>query len=289
MKIQEYLNSRKKFAVNRIYQREDNVWSSEDKQCLIDTILRSEPMPAFFLNLVDEINYVVDGQQRFGCIEQFYNNEIRLNAKFSGKEKAGQTFSGSNPISDADKEQFLNYNLTFNVVIGYDDLRVRTLFSRLQRGKPLSLGERLNAMPGLIVNCMRELAGHPFMENSIAVPKTRHGLLADAARILLYARYGAKDSGTESLYRFVDQNKAFDTQCPEFKEIILTLGQLERCFPSDPGNYHHLEKYTWVLAVFTMVHELRKKYSLRDAHRTIGDFIKRFHSLVYNEDIRRYS
>ena len=153
-------------------------------------------MPAFFLNLVGDINYVVDGQQRLGCIEQFYDNKIRLNTKFSGKENAGKTFGGTNPISDADKEMFLNYNLTVNTVADYDDLRVRMLFSRLQRGKPLSLGERLNAMPGLIVNSVRELTEHPFMRSSIAVPQNRHGLLPDAARILLYARYGARDSGT---------------------------------------------------------------------------------------------
>jgi 5-methylcytosine-specific restriction endonuclease McrA len=286
MRIQEYLNTREKYAVNQIYQREDNVWSSEDKQCLIDTILRKEPMPAFFLNLVDEIHYIVDGQQRLSCIEQFFKNEIRLNAKFSGQENAGKTFNGSNSIGEADKETFLNYDLTFNTVRDYDDLRVRMLFSRLQRGKPLTLGERLNAMPGLIVNCMRELAEHPFMSKSIAVSKTRHGLLPDVARLLLYARYGAKNSGTGLLCRFVEQNSAFDTKCPEFKETRSTLDHLERCFPSDPGNYHHLEKHTWVLAVFTMIHELRKKYSLHDAHLSIGNFIRKFHSFVYNEDIR---
>lgn len=53
----------------------------------------------------------------------------------------------------------------------YDDERVRLIFSRLQRGKPLALGERLNAEPGTIVECMRELAHHPFMSKSIGVAK----------------------------------------------------------------------------------------------------------------------
>jgi len=50
MKIQDFINNRHKYKVDRTYQRPPDAWSKEDKQCLIDTILRSEPMPIFFIN-----------------------------------------------------------------------------------------------------------------------------------------------------------------------------------------------------------------------------------------------
>jgi 5-methylcytosine-specific restriction endonuclease McrA len=159
------------------------------------------------------------------------------------------------------------------------------IFSRLQRGKPLSLGERLNAKHGDIVNCMRLLENHSFMRDS--VPKNRYRLYTDTSRMLLYAKYGAKDSGSESLCDFFEKNSDLSHETDEFKSIIATLNFLEQCFPAEPGNYRHLEKHTWVLTVFTMVYELRKSYSLLGKHSAIGAFIKGFHSKVYNEDFRK--
>jgi hypothetical protein len=287
MKIQDFLNHREKFKVDYTYQRPANAWSSEDKQCLIDTILRGEPMPLFFLNSVDGVFYIVDGQQRLDCISRFYNNKIKLNAKFSGEDNAGKTFGGNTPISDILKQNFLDYDLKFHIVENYDDSRIRMLFSRLQRGKPLSLGERLNAMPGAIVDCMWVLSSHIFMAKSITVSQDRYGLFPDVARILLYAKYGAKDSGSESLYAFFNKNSDLNKNHAEFKETVSVLNHLAKCFPAEPGNYRHLEKHTWVLAVFTMMHELKKHYSLLDHHGDVGKFIKEFHSRVYNEDFRK--
>ena len=62
------------------------------------------------------------------------------------------------------------------------------IFSRLQRGKPLQLGERLNALPGDTVMRMREIAEHPFMKHSIGINKSRYGNYPDAARVLYYGK-----------------------------------------------------------------------------------------------------
>jgi len=143
VEIQEYIKNKHKYKVDRTYQRPADAWSNEDNQCLIDTILKGEPIPLFFLNYnsEEEVYYVIDGQQRLNAIKKFYNNKIKLNKKFSGKENHGKTFNGDNAIDDQQRDAFLDCKLQFKILEDYDDERVRLIFSRLQRGKPLQLGE----------------------------------------------------------------------------------------------------------------------------------------------------
>src|SRR3989344_1061513 len=107
--VQEYINNRHKYKVDLDYQRPVGAWSQQDNQCLVDTILRDEPVPFFFFNYksAEKTFYVVDGQQRLNAITKFYNNELRLNGKFSGPENHSKTFNGDNPISDDQRTTFL--------------------------------------------------------------------------------------------------------------------------------------------------------------------------------------
>lgn len=286
--IQKFINDRNKYKVDHTYQRPVDAWSKLDKQCLIDTILKGEPIPIFFMNYKsdEEKFYIVDGQQRLHCIQEFYDNKLTLNKKFSGEENHGLTFNGEKALSDSQKEAFLNYNLTFHIMEDYDDERVRLIFSRLQRGKPLQLGERLNANPGTIVECMREIANHDFMKHSIGISQNRYGVYPDAARLLFYEMYGCKQMGSNELYNFFDQHKELGRNSKEYKNSISVLNFLEKCFPKEPGNYKYLEKHAWVIAVYTMVRELKIGYSLHGQEKNIRNFIKSFHSKVYDESFR---
>ena len=151
MLIQDFINKKNKFKVDYNYQRPVDVWSNQDNQCFIDTILRGEPIPMLFFNTVTEDNgnevfYIVDGQQRLNCIRKFYDNEIKLSKKFSEEKYDGCTFNGENSIPEDLQDKFLKYDLPVHLVENYDDEKIRMIFSRLQRGKPLNLGERLNAL-----------------------------------------------------------------------------------------------------------------------------------------------
>lgn len=289
LKIQDLINKRNKYKVDFNYQRPDDAWSLDDKQCLIDTILKGEPMPLFFFNMISNEGsfYVVDGQQRMTTILQFANNKFKLNKKYSGEENHGKTFNGDiQCLTDGQMEQFLNYQLQTYVMEDYDDERVRIIFSRLQRGKPLQLGERLNAKPGKIVSCMRNLAKHPFLAKSIGVSKRRYGVFPDAARILFYEVYGAKQMGSKEIYDFFETYQDLNEASKHYKNIISVLNLLEKCFPSNPGDYKHLEKHAWVLAVYSMIRDLKIKYSLITQEEKIGSFVKSFHSKIYNELLR---
>ncbi len=285
--IQEFINNRHKYKVNLTYQRPAGAWSTQDNQCLIDSILKGEPIPLFFLNEKTEeiIYYVVDGQQRLHAIKLFHDNKLKLHKKFSGEENHGKTFNGENPISDEQRERFLNYTLNFHILEDYNDERIRLIFSRLQRGKPLTLGERLNAMPGNMVLCMREIAKHPFMSKSIGVSKVRYGAFPDAARILFYEKYGQRDSGTPAILSFFDENQNLTKDSKEHKNAIKALNFLRKCFPDE--DYQFLSKHAWVFSVYTMIRDLSISYSLISKEEIIRKFIESFHNKVYSEDRRR--
>jgi len=289
MKIQHFINNRNKYQVDTTYQRPNDVWSNEDKQCLIDTILKGEPMPLFFFNFKsgEDIFYIVDGQQRLNCIRQFYDNNLKLSKKFSGAKLDKKTFNGENALGDIEKTNFLEYELKLHIMENYDDEKVRTIFSRLQRGRPLSLGERLNAKSGSIVPLMRKIADHNFINKSTAIAKRRYGAYPDSARILFYEKFGAKQCGSNELYNFFDNFQNLDSLSKEYKTSQSTLNFLEKCFPKSPGNYKFFEKHAWILAVYTMIRDLKLTHSLINKEELIHNFIKDFHSKIYNEDFRK--
>lgn len=288
IKIQDFINNRNKYKVDKTYQRPADAWSNEDNQCLIDTILRGEPIPLFFMNYITkkDIYFIVDGQQRLNAIEKFYDNKLKLNKKFSGKKLHGKTFNGSDALDNSDKEKFLNYKISFFILEDYDDERIRLIFSRLQRGKPLQLGERLNACPGEIVDCMRDLASNKFLSKSIGVPKNRYGIYPDAARMLFYEKYGAKVCGTNEIFKFFDEFMDLTKKSKEYKNCQNILNYLEKCFPSNPGNYQYLSKHAWVFALYTMVRDLKLIYSMQNKEKLIKKFIETFHGKVISETFR---
>lgn len=286
-KVQDYINNQHKYKVDLTYQRPSGAWSNEDNQCLIDSILRGEPIPLFFLNNNSQegMFYVVDGQQRLHAIKLFHDNKLKLNKKFSGDNNHGKTFNGENPISDEQRSAFLNYVLNFHILDDYDDKKIRVIFSRLQRGKPLTLGERLNAKAGEIVLAMRKIAKHPFMAESIGISKNRYGNYPDSARILFYEKYGCKDSGTPALVSFFEENQNLSIDGKEYKNALMVLNFLKRCFPEE--DYQFLSKHTWVFSVYIMIRELSIGYVLKDKENLIRNFIEDFHNKVYSEDFRR--
>ena len=75
-----------KLVVNRKYQRK-LVWTLEEKEKLIDTILHGYPIPLFLLaERKDQKNSVyyeiIDGLQRFNAIFEFIENNFSYKGKY---------------------------------------------------------------------------------------------------------------------------------------------------------------------------------------------------------------
>lgn len=286
MRISEFILNKDKYKADKTYQRPSDVWSKKDKQCFIDTIMRGEPVPLFFLNYIssEDIYYIVDGQQRLHCIKEFCDNKFALTKEFSCIELDGKRFED---LSTQERKIFQDYTLNVKIMKDYDDERVRMIFSRLQRGKPLGIGEKLNAKPGEIVNVMRELANHDYITKSIGVNKQRYHTYEDVARMMFYEKYGTKDCSTEALHELFDKYKddiTLDSKI--YKKTLNVLNYLLKCFPTEPGNYQFLSKHVWVVTVYSVISDLRDTYALNGREVDIARFIENFHSRVYSEDWR---
>ena len=111
MQIKDYLLNKDRYKIDETYQRPAGAWNRKDKQCLIDTIMRWEPIPLIFINTVDlpngqEDKFIVDGQQRLESILDFYQDKFPLSKEFSDERLDGKKYSD---LSQDDRDRFLNY------------------------------------------------------------------------------------------------------------------------------------------------------------------------------------
>ena len=114
------------------FQRRD-VWSLNAKSYLIDTVLRSMPIPPLFIRLkVDPvkrrtIREVVDGQQRLRAVLGFVKGEFSV-LKVHNREFAGMSYA------DLPKEvqsSFLGYTFVTHILQDVSDADVLSIFARM--------------------------------------------------------------------------------------------------------------------------------------------------------------
>ena len=287
MKVKNYILNSVDYKVDSTYQRPAGIWSLKDKQCLIDTILRKEPIPLIFLNYItkEKKYFIVDGQQRLSCILDFYNNKFALSKEFSDECLDHKKF---NDLTLEMRDRFLNYTLDVKQIEDYDDERIRMIFSRLQRGRPLGFGEKLNAKPGEIVVAMRELAKHEFMTKSIGINKQRYHAYEDIARFMFYEKFNVKQCNIDCINEMFEKYKNDITINSDiYKKVQNVLNFLLKCFPAEPGDYQFLSKRAWIYTVYTVISDLKESYALNGHEEEIHNFVESFHSKVLNEDWRR--
>ncbi len=134
-------------VLNPKFQRRA-VWTPQSKSYLINTILLGLPLPVFFLRQNTDpqskktIREVVDGQQRLRTIFDFIDNGFQL-------RKAQNEIYGGCYFSELPEEiqaEFLNYELSVNVLVDLDDKDVLDIFARLNSyGVKLNTQELINA------------------------------------------------------------------------------------------------------------------------------------------------
>jgi hypothetical protein len=122
---------KKQLIPNPEFQRR-SVWSTDAKVYLIDTILRSLPMPKIYLRTKVDLHSrksyreIVDGQQRLRAIIDFSLDRFSLTKR--AKELQGLKYS---TLGEELQESFLTYAIAVDQLINASDSDVLEIFARL--------------------------------------------------------------------------------------------------------------------------------------------------------------
>ena len=153
---------------NNVIQR-SYVWEKIRKSELIHSMIEGYPIPPFYAKRVDgKIYDFLDGKQRMNAITGFINDEYYLIGidpveveDGTMMDVSGKTFS---ELPEEIKERIEGYMLT---IYYFEDLtpeQTRTMFRKLNNGKPLSTKER-NIANCVDIENVANIGDHEFFKN----------------------------------------------------------------------------------------------------------------------------
>lgn len=147
--ISDFLDWRadRRLTVAPKFQRRD-VWSDKAKSYLIDTILRSLPIPPLLIRLaIDPETHrtsreVVDGQQRLRAVLDYVDNRFPV-LRVHNDQFGGCYFRD---LDDDTQYRFMRYRFLLNVLDDVDDRDILSIFARINTHTVvLNAQERRNA------------------------------------------------------------------------------------------------------------------------------------------------
>lgn len=235
-----------KLIVNRRYQRK-LVWTLDEKQKLIDSILQKYPIPAIFLA---EINgkaghyEVIDGMQRLHTLMSFIETTFStLDGKYFDltyfptalQYRDSGAFTETATTEKIDQKAasvFLDYTLAVSMMRNASEAQVNDVFDRINTyGHRLSDQERRQSgVQDDFSNLVRDIACsvrgdvstnvlplYAMPAVSIDLPKSRHGYEVKADEVF-WVRHG--------ILRSTDLRDSLDEQCIADIAASIVGGQL---------------------------------------------------------------
>jgi len=235
-----------KLYVNRRYQRK-LVWTLEEKQKLIESILKKYPVPAILIAERDNApgTYeIIDGLQRLQAIMSFveiafsapdgkyFNLQYFPTAKSRADEGLFVPNSASEYLSQREVSTILDYTLALSVMRNATEAEINDVFDRINTfGRRLSDQERRQAgVQNDFSNMVRKIACTLRGDNtadilllksmpsiSIDLPMTKHGytILADE---VFWVNQG--------ILRSTDLRDSMDEQCIADIAACVTSGEM---------------------------------------------------------------
>lgn len=278
---------RDRYPVDRTYQREEGTWETRDEQYLIDTILRGFAMPPIFLHEKGDKEYIVDGQQRLNAIWRFKDGlgdpsrATELSEKYSADIiKANGGKKKYSELTRDFQDRFDSYPIPVIYLRDYNDEEIRDVFRRLQHGKPLNVGEILNAHAGSIVLAMRSLADHRFFKDIVSIKAKRYKHYHIAAILMYLEKEGIKDISPYYLYDFFEKNPNINTSSRVYSQVVKVLNYLVKTFVSRTGE---LYKISWIVTLYLVTSHLIENYAMSQQMGNLKTFFFDFYQKVVGE------
>ncbi len=244
------------------YQREPDIWSRQQKQRLIDSILRQFDISSVYFYVKDNgVLECIDGRQRLNAIMSFLNdnpsderdngfplmieNEISSGLATEYDALCGRTFAQLEALASDETSDLhviardacatvRNYTITTVHLSNASDVQEFNLqFLRLNLGALINAGEKLHAMIGGMRDLIFEnerVGKHPFFE-SVNIPTRRYAKELTAAQVLLqiFTYSKSKDFARArhvDLQLFVKQHEEVDPSSTDIVDIVAVLDAL---------------------------------------------------------------
>lgn len=250
---------RKAIDTNPDFQR-PAVWTSAQKQLLIDTVLRGYDVPKFYWRLVKkkpDFYEVVDGQQRLRAIWEFFDGSYSLPKDadpIDGMDVRGLKYQD---LPHDLRIKCDTYNLDVVILESADEDETREMFLRLQNGTSLKAQEKRNAMPGKMRDFVKTLASHPIF-SVCGFSNARFVFDQVAAQMVLIELSGGPcNVKNADLNRMYEQQKAFDENGAKAKKCRKALDYLYGAFPTKTPE---LERFNLV-SLYALVSQLLRALS----------------------------
>jgi hypothetical protein len=231
------------------YQREPTVWNLDQKQRLIDSILRRFDIAPIYLYEREDGGWeCIDGRQRLNAVMSFLGSN-------PADEDNGFSVRIHNEVSDEDTEELEHLNgRTFEQLDGQDAIlnyEVITVvlsgtraywefnlqFLRLNLGTLINAGEKLHAMVGVMRDRLFEddgLGQHPFLAG-VGIPTRRYARQLLAAQLMLQVST-RRETGHFARARHFDLQRYLklyaDREDPRLSEVQDTLDALRQYAPT---------------------------------------------------------
>src|SRR5271157_2690281 len=150
--------SENKLFVNRRYQRK-LVWTLDEKQKLVESVLKKYPIPAILLAERDTGGYeIIDGLQRLHTLMSFIETGFATldgeyfditgfpTAKLRANEGLFSPTEGNGLITQREVSTFLDYSMAISIMRGATEAEIDDVFARINTyGHRLSDQERRQA------------------------------------------------------------------------------------------------------------------------------------------------
>lgn len=258
------------------------VWSTAQKQLLIDTIIRGYDIPKFYWRKTSRSpeNYaVVDGQQRLRAIFDFQAERISLPRDADPIEGIAVAALKYSQLPEDLRLRFETYALDVVVLSESSEDDVRDMFLRLQNGTSLKAQEKRNAMPGNMRGFVKSLVEHVFFARcNFSNSRFTHDHVA-AQMTLIELSGGPCNVKNANLNAMYAEHADFDAGSTKARKVRRVLDYLGRAFPERAPE---LERFS-VVSLFGLVSHCTERYAFRDTESALREWFIKFERERYEQ------
>lgn len=260
--------------LNPPYQR-GLVWTLEQKQLLIDTIIQNMDIPKLYWRRVDDPNMpyeVWDGQQRIDAIVSFVRDGFKLSRK-DNPEYGDQCFSQLPPLM---RQHIWDYTLDIAMASNVSEADVRNMYIRAQKGTPLVAQEIRHAMVSEIGDFVKQMVDHPIFGRYTKVNRrfSHEQLVAQCLQLTIAGRVTTVNKPQlDALY---ENWKTFDPKSSAAKQLIRVFDFLIETFP-EPN--HELNETSMFVSLYWLSMQTLASYSRHGLAAHLKEFFHQIQAL----------